>query len=256
MIDVGVNLSSVIDLDKLNVFMSELDAANVTQVIAISSNLSESYELVSLLKQYPNTPIRYTIGCHPHHASQWNNKVEQEICQLINDAHPIAIGETGLDFNRNFSTPAEQLLAFESQISIAETTELPLYLHEREAEDPLINILSNHKQIEGVIHCFTGNKDTLKRYLDLNLYIGVTGWLCDERRGHDLKEAVKYIPNDRLLIETDSPYLIPRIIRPRPKKNHPKFLSYIGEELANIRNQSTDDIIKLTTENAQRLFSL
>ncbi len=256
MIDIGVNLSSTVELEKIDELVSVLEQANIQTLIAISSNLSESNELVSLLKEKPQLPIHYTIGCHPHHASEWDTATKQAILQLAQSASPIAIGETGLDFNRNFSTPSEQLLAFEEQVVMAKTMQLPVYLHEREAEDPLINILSNHNNIEGVIHCFTGSHDTLKKYLDLNLHIGITGWLCDERRGLELKEAVKYIPDDRLLIETDAPYLVPRTIRPRPKKNHPKFLTYIVKELSLIRKQTPEEIIKMTTQNARRLFSI
>ncbi|MCZ2720300.1 TatD family hydrolase [Marinomonas sp. 15G1-11] len=256
MIDIGVNLNSIIKLENINDFSLELQTANISSVVAISSNLTEANELVSISKQYPHSPIHYTIGCHPHHASEWDRDSKQATLNLINNSSPIAIGETGLDFNRNYSTIEEQIFAFNEQILIAQEKDLPLYLHEREAEDVLINTLSNHIPTKGVIHCFTGNTRTLTRYLDLNLYIGVTGWLCDERRGQDLQEAVKYIPNDRLLIETDSPYLIPRTIRPRPKKNHPKYLPYIIAALASIRGQSEEEIKAITTANAQKLFTI
>ncbi|WP_191603246.1 TatD family hydrolase [Marinomonas algicola] len=256
MIDIGVNLNSIIDLAALSEFQAELTAANISKVIAISSNLAESDELIELSKTHPNSSIRYTIGCHPHHASEWNEDTTSSAITLIRENSPVAVGETGLDFNRNFSTPKQQIFAFDQQIQIAKEMNLPLFLHEREAEDTVIGMLSNATHLNGVIHCFTGNKETLKRYLDLGLYIGITGWLCDERRGHDLQEAVKYIPNNRLLIETDAPYLIPRNIRPRPRKNHPKFLPYIINELARIREQSVEEIEKITHMNARRLFNI
>jgi len=168
----------------------------------------------------------------------------------------VAVGETGLDFNRNYSTREEQIYAFEQQIDIAKEHNLPLYLHERDAHQDMLTILKRHYhgEVKGVVHCFTGSKDALHAYLDLGLYIGITGWVCDERRGQDLQEAIPYIPNDKLLLETDAPYLLPRNIRPRPKRNHPKYLPWVAAEVARLKGIHVDDLVQQTQKNTSRLF--
>lgn len=171
---------------------------------------------------------------------------------------PLRLGETGLDFNRNYSTQNNQITAFNEQIELAKSLDLPLYLHERDAEEQMLSILKSHfsDDIKGVLHCFTANKETLKHYLDLGLYIGITGWICDERRGEELQDAIKYIPKNRILIETDSPYLLPRSLRPRPKKNHPKFLPHIASQAAMHAGLDEMKLINITIQNTKQLFKL
>lgn len=257
MIDIGVNLTHPSLLDQLTLNIDLWQEVGVKSIIAIASDLEESQQLQSICQQH-NT-IYQTVGCHPHQAKTWHTSSYAQCYKLVK-ALPscIAIGETGLDFNRNYSTQTEQIFAFESQIQLAQELTLPLYLHEREAEDTLQSILLNQYEdvITGVLHCFTGNKDSLKRYLDLGLYIGITGWICDERRGHDLQEAMRYIPKDRLLFETDSPYLIPRTIKPRPKKNHPKYLPHILATAALYSSLSEQELIQCSISNSKKLFNL
>ncbi|MGB7391939.1 TatD family hydrolase, partial [Marinomonas sp.] len=171
---------------------------------------------------------------------------------------PIALGETGLDFNRNYSTPDEQRYAFQEQIELSLQHNLPLYLHERDAHEEMVALLRaiGGEQITGVIHCFTGSIEQLENYLALGLHIGVTGWVCDERRGLSLQQAVPHIPLDRLLLETDAPYLLPRNIRPRPKKNHPKYLPWVAAEVARLKDLSQDELVAHTMANTKRLFAL
>lgn len=258
MIDIGVNLLHESFLQNLQEFRSQSLNAGVENFIAISSHLEESQQLCTLSKTEFDHQLLHTIGCHPHHADTWNNQSYDQFSQLIMDHKAIAVGETGLDFNRNFSTQDNQRKAFIEQIELAKHHHLPLYLHEREAFSSLKEILISHSEnkVRGVIHCFTGDKDCLKSYLDLGLYIGVTGWVCDERRGMDLQEAVKYIPRNRLLVETDAPYLLPRNIRPRPKKNHPKYLPYVVDVIAQLRGETSEYIRQITLENTKILFEL
>jgi len=133
-------------------------------------------------------------------------------------------------------------------------------MHQRDAHQQFIEILSSYKNqfTCGVIHCYTEGKDFLKDYLDLGLYIGITGWLCDEKRGKDLQEAVKYIPHDRIMIETDSPYLLPANITPKPKSrtNVPANLPWISKRLAQLLDMKPDMIAKITTNNARKFFNL
>jgi len=165
-----------------------------------------------------------------------------------------------LDFNRNYSPPDIQKRVFECHIEIAGKVSLPLFMHQRDAHQEFIEILSSNKNslTSGVIHCFTEGKALLRDYLDLGLYIGITGWLCDERRAFDLQEAVKYIPLDRIMVETDSPYLLPRTIKPKPKSrtNVPANLPWVVKQLAKLLDMKPDMIAEITTKNAKSFFNL
>jgi len=258
MIDIGVNLTHPSMLNNLDDNIEQWQQAGVNTIIAIASNLSESHELNTISARYADK-IWHTIGCHPHNADDWTHTSKAEATSLIPVAsHCIAIGETGLDFNRNYSSQTNQILSFEEQIQLSLEFSLPLYLHEREAEATLQSILVNQigQEVHGVLHCFTSSKESVKRYLDLGLYIGITGWICDERRGQELQEAIRYIPKDRILLETDSPYLLPRTLKPKPKKNHPKFLSHILEQAAIFSGIDVIELKTLSIQNSQKLFNL
>ena len=257
MIDIGVNLTHPSLIDKLDENIHQWQSAGISQIIAIASDLEESAQLIEIANK--NLSIKHTLGCHPHHADHWNHHSITTLRQLFNQSpHVVAIGETGLDFNRNYSSPENQIRAFDDQIQVSKSLKCPLYLHERDAQKVMIDILKNHfdDEVNGVLHCFTANKECLKSYLDLGLHIGITGWICDERRGQDLQEAIKYIPKDKLLLETDAPYLLPRSLRPRPKKNHPKHLPHIAKEAAFYADISEGDLIEITRNNTKRLFSM
>lgn len=256
MIDIGVNLNPSFLLDNLNKNLAEMRESGVIGMICIASDITESRLVQEVALQYMN--VWNTIGCHPHQASTFNKDSKQALSELISKTRPVAIGETGLDFNRNYSTPKEQVYAFEQQIELATEFGLPLYLHERDAHDRMIQILKKHPSLtkKSLIHCFTGNELELNNYLELGLSIGVTGWVCDERRGADLKASVPKIPLDKLLLETDAPYLLPRNIRPRPKKNHPKYLPWIAEEVAKLKQISIEELNKQVLKNTVNLFNL
>ena len=256
MIDIGVNLNHSLFLDDLQKTLDEAASQGVNGMICIASDLDES----RLLGKYTQSHNRLwqTLGCHPHQAKTWQTTSKQQIKELMLTLKPVAIGETGLDFNRNYSTPDQQRLAFEQQIELADEVSLPLYLHERDAHQEMINYLEQCPDIakRSVIHCFTGSIDELDNYLALGVHIGITGWVCDERRGTDLQAAVPHIPLDRILLETDAPYLLPRNIRPRPKKNHPKYLPYVARKVAELRNMDVQTLIQASVENTQRVFHL
>ncbi|MCV2402773.1 TatD family hydrolase [Marinomonas sp. C2222] len=256
MIDIGVNVNPTFLLDDLDIHLTEMCEAGVKGMICIASDLEESILVQETSLQYLN--VWNTIGCHPHQAKTFHATSKKAFSELIFKRRPVAIGETGLDFNRNYSTPEEQIYAFEQQIELAAEFDLPLYLHERDAHDSMIKILSKHSTLaeKSIIHCFTGNEDELSNYLDLGLSIGVTGWVCDERRGADLQASVPKIPLDKLLLETDAPYLLPRSIRPRPKKNHPKYLPWVAEEVARLKEMSVEELNKQVLKNTVNLFNL
>ena len=197
---------------------------------------------------------------HPHHASQLSELTKNEFLQLVSKYNPNVIGEIGLDYFRNISTPEEQMHAFEIQLQAAIDLELPVFLHQRDSHDDFLKILSNyHSELSSlVVHCFTGTQRELDEYLKLGSYIGLTGWICDERRGLDLQKIVHNIPENRLLIETDSPYLLPRTIRPKPKsrRNEPKFLPEVANSVSEHSAKTPEEIATITTQNAITLFHL
>lgn len=200
-----------------------------------------------------------TCGIHPHSADSAKAEDFQRIREIVSGNDKIvAVGECGLDYDRMFSTRENQIRCFEHHIKIAEELGKPLFLHEREAADDFIARFKKHSDIcsRAVVHCFTGDKDTLKKYIDMGFYIGVTGWICDERRGGALREAVRYIPLDRIMAETDAPYLTPRNIKGLDRTNVPQNIKYVAAELA--RNMGVDEaeLIAALKENTERFFGI
>ena len=200
-----------------------------------------------------------SVGVHPDYENIKEPTVEN-LVKLSANKKVIAIGETGLDYNRNYSSRKAQLKIFEQHLELATQIKLPLFLHQRDAHldfYPLL-IKYRHKIVGGVVHCFTASKEILDSYLDLDMHIGITGWICDERRGQDLQKIVHNIPENRLLIETDSPYLLPRTIRPKPKsrRNEPKFLPEVAKSVSEHSARTPDEIATITTQNAITLFNL
>lgn len=258
--DIGVNLFST-QFDKQRTSLIERAAqAGVGAMIAIASDVGESIRLRES-KPINHPSIWHTAGVHPHQAKTFDSLTIQTLELCLTDDRCVAVGECGLDFNRMFSTETEQVFAFQEQIELANRIDRPLYLHQRDAHDAFTSILSSMHPgglVDGVIHCFTEDRKMLRTYLDFGLYIGVTGWVCDERRGDALREALTYIPHDRLLLETDAPYLKPRGYQGRfkTKRNEPCLLPFIAQYVAHEIGQPVDTLIQQTTDNAQKLFRL
>ncbi len=200
-----------------------------------------------------------TAGIHPHNADSARQEDFQLIERLVSENPKIvAVGECGLDFDRMFSTRENQIRCLEKHIVLAEKLDKPLFLHERSAADDFIRRFKNHADIcrRSVVHCFTGNKDTLRKYLDMGFYIGITGWICDDRRAAELREAAAYIPPDRILLETDAPYLTPRNITGLDRTNVPQNVRYVAQELAKHMKLSEEELILHARRNTEKLFDL
>ncbi len=259
MIDIGLNLSHESFASDLDAVIQRAVVAGVSQGILTGATEQGSKDAYELTQKYPDL-FYSTAGVHPHYSSEYTSDVHKTIEELIENDNVVAVGECGLDFNRNFSTPSEQEYAFRQQLEIAKNSQLPVFLHQRDAHDLFLEVLKdNINEISGgVAHCFTGTKEQMKDYLDLGLYIGITGWICDERRGQDLQEAIKFLPIDRLLIETDAPYLLPRDLKPKPKsrRNEPMYLGHVLETIARLRNEKVETLAQLTIQNTKRLFSI
>lgn len=218
-----------------------------------------SIDALALAQSMPGRMFS-TAGVHPHHAADYTDDVDILIRRLSSDEQVVAIGECGLDYFRNFSPRDDQREAFERQLEIAVETGLPVFLHQRDGHDDFVEILEPRlAQISrAVAHCFTGGEEELDKYLDMGLYIGITGWICDERRGAHLKDIVSLIPADRLMLETDAPYLLPRSLQPKPatRRNEPAYLREVLRVVAEARNETEEKVAADTTRTAEEFFSL
>ena len=225
--------------------------AGVTTIIATGTTVEETRKALEL-------GFSTTAGVHPHHARECNEATIQSIKELSGHPRVVAIGECGLDFNRNYSPHPDQEKWFVAQLELAFQLKKPLFLHSRDAHPRFAEILKSLSVRNAVAHCFTGEKDELHAYLDLGLHIGITGWICDERRGKHLLELVREIPRERLLLETDSPYLTPRDMRPQPRarRNEPAFLPHILKTVARALGRPADEVAAETSDNARRLFGI
>lgn len=258
--DIGVNLFSSQFDGQRTALMERALQADVGAMIAIASDVNESVRL-RRSPRVDHLRVWHTAGVHPHQAKTFDKFTIKILEDCLSDERCVAVGECGLDFNRMFSSETEQVLAFQQQIELAKHTERPLYLHQRDAHEAFASILKNlHPEgvVDGVIHCFTEDRRILRTYLDFGLYIGITGWVCDERRGDALRDALRYIPRDRILLETDAPYLKPRGYRGsfKTKRNEPCLLPFIAQYVAQEIGQPVTAVIRQTTENAERLFRL
>lgn len=257
LIDIGVNLAHrSFDVDRDDV-VSRAVTAGVTAMIVTGVDAPGSARAVALCETSPTT-LWCTAGVHPHHASQWNEACSKQIAALAAHERVVAVGECGLDFNRNYSPPDAQERCFVAQLQLAAERSMPVFMHERDAHRRFAEIVAEHRDAlpGGVVHCFTGGPDELRGYLELGLHVGITGWLCDERRGAALREAVRYVPADRLMLETDAPFLTPRDLPKRPRRNEPSLLPHVASAVADLRGESVADVATNTTATTRALFSI
>jgi TatD DNase family protein len=259
LIDIGANLAHDSFDDDRDEMMQRAAAAGVTTMIVTGSSDASNRRAAELTEANPGV-LFSTAGVHPHHASDYTDASDALIRSLARKPAVVAVGECGLDYFRNFSPREAQLDAFRRQLDIARDIGLPVFLHQRDAHDDFIEMLEPVLPdiSRAVAHCFTGEHESLREYLALGLYIGITGWICDERRGRHLYDIVDVIPDDRLLIETDAPYLLPRTIQPKPKtrRNEPMYLAEVLRVVAEARGQNIEHVARVTAENARRFFNL
>jgi TatD DNase family protein len=259
LVDIGVNLmhrSFAADRDQV---MKQAQEAGVGIMIITGTSERASQECARFAEKFPGV-LYSTAGVHPHDAKSCTPNTIRNLKGLAEKKAVVAIGECGLDFNRDFSPRPVQEKWFEAQIELAGQVKRPLFMHERDAHQRFIEILKNHKgQFErGVVHCFTGSIYEAKRYLDMGLYIGITGWICDERRGKHLRDVVRQIPLDRLMLETDAPFLVPRTMstHPRDGRNEPGFLPYVLRAIAQAIGKPEQEVAEATTQTAHAFFGL
>jgi len=259
LIDIGANLThDSFDHDRDAVIV-RAQAAGVVQMVVTGASREHSPKALELARQYPDV-LFATAGVHPHHAVEYTDECDTEIRALHAASEVVAVGECGLDYFRDFSPRPAQHKAFERQLQLASEIGKPLFLHQRDAHTDFMAMMRNFDGRLGpaVVHCFTGNRAELFDYLDQDWHIGITGWLCDERRGVHLRELVRHIPGNRLMIETDAPYLLPRTLSPKPsdRRNEPAFLPHIAAELARDRGEEVEVGAARTSATARAFFRL
>lgn len=257
-VDIGLNLAhDSFDADR-DAVIERAEHAGVRRMVITGSSIPSTRAAIDLVQRQPRK-FRATAGVHPHHAAELDDSAALELAQLARTDEVAAVGECGLDYFRDFSPRPRQAEAFHRQLQLAVQLGKPVFLHQREAHDDFLAILREYRPrlAGGVAHCFTDSVAQARDYLDLDLYIGITGWICDERRGLHLREVVRTIPADRLLIETDAPYLLPRDLQPKPRsrRNEPMYLPHVLETIAAARGQPAHELAAATTANALRLFN-
>lgn len=259
LIDIGCNLShNSFDADR-DAVLQHAREAGVAQIIVTGASEAGSIAAQELALAHPGE-LFATCGVHPHHASDFTADSEALLRELAGQAGVVAVGETGLDYFRDFSPREAQRNAFERQLQIGIDAGLPLFLHQRDAHQDFIAMVRivRDQICDLVVHCFTGTQRELHECLDLDCHIGITGWICDERRGIHMQAFMKDIPPQRLMLETDSPYLKPRDLQPRVKahRNEPRWLPWIAGTLAACRGETLEQLAAQTTANARRFFRL
>jgi len=259
LIDIGINLAhDSFDRDREAV-LARAEAAGVVQMVVTGSSGPSTRQAIDLAHAHPGK-LFATAGVHPHHATDLTDHLLEELEALARRPEVVAVGECGLDYFRNFSPPAVQRAAFHRQLELAARLGKPVFLHERDAHEDFVAILREHRAglSGGVAHCFTGTRPQLLRYLELDLAIGITGWICDERRGAHLLPLMREIPPGRLLLETDGPYLLPRNLDPKPasRRNEPAYLPQVALAVAAARAEPVQSIADSSTAAARQLFSI
>lgn len=262
LVDVGANLAHSSFADDLPQTIERARIAGVSQINVTGTSIANSEDSLRIASLYPDTCFS-TVGIHPHEADTFQDSDTDSLRRIASNDSVKAIGEAGLDYNRNYSKRENQIRAFEAQLELAAELCMPIFVHERDAADDMLSIIARYRESISkiVVHCFTGDEATLKAYLALDLHIGITGWICDERRGLHLRELVSLIPANRLMIETDSPYLMPRDFPMKKdlqssRRNEPCTLAHIAATIARCRNESYEELAEHTTRTSRGFFSL
>lgn len=259
LIDVGANLTHESFSGDLPEVLDRAARAGVGRLVVTGTSLAASNAALALASSRPGV-LWATAGVHPHEAAGYDDATEDQLRTMLRHPLVVAAGECGLDYHRDYSPREAQRMAFARQVELAVASGRPLFLHQRAAHDDFVAILREQgsRLPGGVAHCFTDGRDAMEEYLAMGLHVGITGWVCDERRAEDLRTAVASLPLDRVLVETDCPYLLPRSIRPAPRsrRNEPAMLPEVVRVLASFMGLDAEIVAMAATRNAERLFGL
>lgn len=257
LVDIGANLTHASFRADFDAVLDRAQKANVRAIVLTGTSERASRDAFKVTQGREGF-LYSTAGVHPHDAKHCNDRTIANLRELLRHKAVVAVGECGLDFDRNFSPQDVQEKWFVEQLKLAKEVNKPIFLHERSAFRRFAEIMKEN--MEGlppaVVHCFTGTKEELEEYLAMGMYIGITGWVCDERRGRHLQEIVGLVPLDRLMIETDAPFLTPRTLRPCPRRNEPSYLTHVLQTVADCTGRSVEEVARETTQTAVRFFGL
>ena len=262
-IDIGINLTNKQFRNGIDETIQNAISKNVNTMILTGTSVKASLQSFDLVQKHKNN-LYSTAGIHPHNAKEFNSNSMDELRKLLKNKEVISVGECGLDFNRDFSPRKIQELCFEAHLQLASEVNKPLFLHERSAFERFNAILDNHKNTlpKSVVHCFTGELEEVKTYVNKGFYIGFTGAISDSRRFNQLKEVVNYVPLDRIMIETDSPFMLPKNIpnnelnKQNKRRNEPAFLPYVAETIAKFKRISVEEVAFETQKNTDEFFGI
>lgn len=251
--DIGLNLFSPSFHDPEGIIRQA--HADGIQCILTGSDAVDNEKVNAFTKTHD---VYGTAGIHPHATDDAGEKDIDRIEEIVrSNPRIVAVGECGLDYDHMYAKKENQLHYFPLLIDLAEKLDKPLFLHERDAADDFIACFRGHEDLcaKSVVHCYTGDKKTLERLLDMGFYIGITGWICDERRGEALRGAVRILPLDRVMIETDAPYLTPRGFH-LPRTNVPENITYVAETLASYMGVTLAELLPAARANTEKVFHL
>ncbi len=264
MIDIGANLTKFDD-DEVSAVIHKSKQTGLRHIVITGTSLDSTFAAKELVNRFDH--LFFTAGCHPHYAKRWQSIHLELMDTFLRHPKCIYIGETGLDYYRMLSTKEEQEYSFRAQIELALQYQMPLFLHERNAHHDFLRILDDYTNLPPVIvHCFTGNSNEVEEYIKRGFYIGITGWICDDKRGASLQKAIALVPDNRILVETDAPYLTPKGIWttyiPHELKNHagyvqnePSTLLAVIHACAHFRSQTFEHVRTCSTNNALALIN-
>jgi TatD DNase family protein len=259
LIDIGANLTHLSFRRDFDAVLERARKHGVEHMIVTGASREGSLHALELAREHPGR-LYATAGVHPHHAGDYGAETDASLRELAHAQEVVAIGETGLDYFRDLSPRPAQRAAFEKQLAIAVDLGRPLFLHQRDAHTDFLALLkaARDRVPAVVVHCFTDERKALFDYLDLGCHIGITGWICDERRGVHLRELVRSIPAGRLMLETDAPYLLPRDIHPQPadRRNEPMYLAHVCAAVARARGEDPETTAANATATTRAFFSI
>ncbi|MFK7060616.1 TatD family hydrolase [Flavobacterium oreochromis] len=262
-IDIGINLTNRQFEDEIDEIVQNAHDVDVEQIILTGTSVKNSIESDKIAADYPHT-LYSTAGIHPHEAKSMNEQSIPTLRKLLQKKHVVSVGECGLDFDRDFSPRPVQEKCFRAQLELAIEVKKPLFLHERKAFDRFTAICKEYqsKLPLGVVHCFTGTLQQAKYYLDNGFYLGFTGAISDVNRFAHLKEVIQYIPLDRMMIETDAPFMLPKnvprsqLTRFNERRNEPAFLPFVAQTIAQFKKVSLHEVAESTTDVARDFFGI
>ena len=254
--DIGANLTHESFQNDFNEVIDEAKKNNLKKICITSTSIEDTKTSLDIIEKDSDFFIT-TCGVHPHYADSFKNTDIKKIKDLCIHPSVKAIGETGLDFNRNFSDKKNQIRCFKSQIEIAQEFSLPLFMHQRDAHEDFIKCFKNiDLNVNAVVHCFTENESKFYEYLDIGFWIGLTGWICDPVRGKHMDNLLSSMPLDKVMIETDSPYLLPKNLKVKGRRNEPKFIEEVAKRIADLQKKSLKEVSQIFYENSLRFFNL